>query len=101
MVKQLGAKGYINRGEFAGMMRKGGETDDEEAARFKESRRFKKAVAEILGEDPDFVLERAVQRRLRPTCSPSSIGKVVISGAASGIRRVRHPLLGCAEAVID
>src|SRR5882762_12023740 len=45
LVKQLGAKGYINRGEFAGMMRRGGESDEEEAARFKESRRFMKAVS--------------------------------------------------------
>ncbi len=40
---QLGATGYINRNEFAGMMRKGGETAEEEKARFAESRRFGKA----------------------------------------------------------
>src|SRR3954462_11496698 len=44
LVTQLGAEGYINRGEYAGMMRKGGETPEEEKARFKESRRFAKAV---------------------------------------------------------
>src|SRR5919107_2583088 len=43
LVEQLGAKGFINRNEFAGMMRKGGETPDEEKARFAESRRFGKA----------------------------------------------------------
>ena len=43
LVKQLGAAGYINRNEFAGMMRKGGESPEEEKARFKESRRFSKA----------------------------------------------------------
>ena len=43
---------YIDRNEFAGMMRKGGESPEEEKARFKESRRFSKRVAEILGEPP-------------------------------------------------
>jgi crotonyl-CoA carboxylase/reductase len=38
LVKQLGAVDYINRGEFAGMMRKGGESPDEEKERFKASR---------------------------------------------------------------
>ena len=38
LVKQLGAVDYIDRNEFAGMMRKGGESPDEEKARFKESR---------------------------------------------------------------
>ena len=49
LVKQLGAKDFINRNEFAGMMRKGGETPEEEKARFAESRRFGKRVKEILG----------------------------------------------------
>src|ERR1700719_2758923 len=40
LVKQLGAVGYINRKEFDGMMRHGNESDAEEKARFKESRRF-------------------------------------------------------------
>src|SRR5919199_1940765 len=44
LVEQLGATGWIDRNEYAGMMRKGGETPDEEKARFKESRRFSKAV---------------------------------------------------------
>src|ERR1700720_4665648 len=30
LVTQLGATGYINRNDYAGMMRKGGETDEEE-----------------------------------------------------------------------
>src|SRR4029079_1663027 len=37
LVKQLGAEGYINRADFAGMMRKGGETPEEEKARFRVS----------------------------------------------------------------
>src|SRR3954465_11238606 len=55
LVKQLGAKDFINRNEFAGMMRTGNETPEEEKARFKESRRFGKRVREILGADPDIV----------------------------------------------
>src|SRR5436309_11447179 len=53
----LGATGYIDRNEYAGMMRKGGETPEEEKARFAESRRFAKAVKEILGAPPDVVFE--------------------------------------------
>ena len=47
----------IDRGEFAGMMRRGGETPEEEAARAKESRRFAKHVAALLGAPPDVVFE--------------------------------------------
>src|SRR3954466_15331904 len=48
LVERLGATGWIDRNEYKGMMRKGGESPDEEKARFKESRRFGKAVAEVL-----------------------------------------------------
>ena len=41
---------YIDRNEFTGMMRKGGETTDEEKERFKVSRAFAKRVKEILGD---------------------------------------------------
>src|SRR5215468_451741 len=61
LVKQLGAVDYIDRNEFKGMMRKGGETDDEEKARFKESRRFSKHVEELLGGQPDIVFEHVGQ----------------------------------------
>ena len=50
LVKQLGAVDYIDRNEFAGMMRTGGETPDEEKERFKVSRAFGKRVKEILGD---------------------------------------------------
>src|ERR1700760_4005020 len=36
LVKQLGAVDYIDRSEFSGMMRRGGESAEEETARFKE-----------------------------------------------------------------
>src|SRR5690242_14172351 len=48
LIEQLGAIGHINRSEFSGMMRRGDETAEEERARFKESRRFCKAVEAIL-----------------------------------------------------
>src|SRR5437773_748954 len=85
LVKQLGAVDYIDRNEFAGMMRKGGESPDEEKARFKESRGFAKRVKEILGDSPDFVFEHVGQATF-----PTSVfvvkpfGKVVICGATSG-----------------
>jgi crotonyl-CoA carboxylase/reductase len=85
LIMQLGAKGYIDRNEFAGMMRKGGETPDEEKARFAESRRFSKAVKEILGDAPDIVFEH-VGKATFPTSvfAVKPFGKVVICGATSG-----------------
>ena len=73
LVKQLGAVDYIDRNEFKGMMRRGDEDPDQEKARFKESRRFGKAVAEKLGGEPDIVFEH-VGRATFPTsaCSSSS-----------------------------
>src|SRR4051795_5881353 len=44
LVKQLGAVDYINRNEYIGMMRKGGESPEEEKERFKVSRGFQKRV---------------------------------------------------------
>jgi crotonyl-CoA carboxylase/reductase len=85
LVQQLGAKGYINRNEFAGMMRKGGETPDEEKARFKESRRFGKAVEEVLGAAPDIVFEH-VGAATFPTSvlTVKPFGKVVICAGTTG-----------------
>jgi crotonyl-CoA carboxylase/reductase len=85
LVTQLGAEGYINRNGYAGMMRKGGETPYEEKARFKESRRFAKAVKEILGAPPDIVFEHVGQATF-----PTSVlvvkpfGKVVICAGTTG-----------------
>jgi crotonyl-CoA carboxylase/reductase len=82
---ELGADGYINRNEFAGMMRRGGETDEEEKERFAESRRFGKAVKEILGDSPDIVFEHVGQATF-----PTSVfvvkpfGKVVICAGTTG-----------------
>jgi len=85
LVKQLGAKDYINRSEFAGMMRTGKETPEEEKERFKVSRAFAKRVKEILGESPDIVFEH-VGAATFPTSvfTVKTFGKVVICGATSG-----------------
>ena len=85
LVERLGAVDYVNRNEFAGMMRRGGESPEEEKERFKVSRGFAKRVKEILGDAPDIVFEHVGQATF-----PTSVfvvkpfGKVVICGATSG-----------------
>ena len=68
-----------------GMMRIGDEDSEQEKARFKESRRFCKAVAEKLGGEPDIVFEH-VGRATFPTSVlvVKPFGSVVICGATSG-----------------
>jgi crotonyl-CoA carboxylase/reductase len=85
LIKQLGAVDYVDRNEFKGMMRTGGESPDEEKARFKESRRFMKHVSELLGGQPDIVFEHVGQATF-PTSvlTVKPFGKVVICGATSG-----------------
>jgi len=85
LVEQLGAAGWIDRNDFAGMMRKGGESPEEEKARFKESRRFGKAVKEILGDAPDIVFEHVGQATF-PTSvlTVKPFGKVVICAGTTG-----------------
>ena len=85
LVEQLGAVGYIDRNEYVGMMRVGGESEAEEKARFKESRRFVGRVEELLGGAPDIVFEH-VGRATFPTSvlAAKPFGKVVICGATSG-----------------
>jgi crotonyl-CoA carboxylase/reductase len=85
LVKQLGAKDYINRNDFRGMMRVGGEDAVAEKARFKESRRFSDKVAELLDGAPDIVFEHVGQATF-PTSvlTAKTFGKVVICGATSG-----------------
>ncbi len=85
LVEQLGAKGWIDRNEFAGMMRKGGETPEEEKARFGVTRAFAKRVKQILGDAPDVVFEH-VGKATFPTSvfTVKPFGKIVICGATSG-----------------
>jgi crotonyl-CoA carboxylase/reductase len=90
----LGATGYINRTEYSGMMRRGDESPEEEKARFAESRRFAKAVKEILGEPPDIVFEH-VGKATFPTSvfCVRPFGKVVICAGTTGYNLdfdVRH-----------
>jgi crotonyl-CoA carboxylase/reductase len=85
LVKQLGAVDYINRTEFAGMMRTGNESPAQEKERSKVARGFAKRVKGILGDAPDIVFEHVGQATF-----PTSVfvvkpfGKVVICGATSG-----------------
>ncbi|HEY3189056.1 MAG TPA: crotonyl-CoA carboxylase/reductase [Solirubrobacteraceae bacterium] len=85
LVKRLGARDFIDRNEFAGMMRRGGESPEEEKARFKVSREFSKRVKELLGDPPDVVFEH-VGKATFPTSvlTVKTFGKVVICGATSG-----------------
>ena len=85
LVKQLGAVDYIDRNEFKGMMRKGGESPEEEKARFKVSREFSKRVKEILGDQPDIVFEHVGQATF-PTSvfTVKPFGKVVICAGTTG-----------------
>jgi crotonyl-CoA carboxylase/reductase len=85
LVKQLGAVDYVDRNEFAGMMRRGGETPDEEKARFKVSREFSKRVKKILGDAPDVVFEH-VGKATFPTSvfTVKPFGKVVICAGTTG-----------------
>ena len=86
LVKQLGAVDYIDRNEFAGMMRKGGETADEpRRSASGVTRAFAKQVKGILGDAPDIVFEHVGQATF-PTSvfTVKPFGKVVICGATSG-----------------
>ncbi len=85
LVEELGAVGFVDRADFAGMMRRGGESPEEERARFKESRRFSNAVAETLGGPPDIVFEH-VGKATFPTSvlTVKPFGKVVICAGTTG-----------------
>src|SRR5689334_15695195 len=86
LVKRLGAVDYIDRGEFAGMMRKGGETPEEEKERSKVALGFAKRVKEILGDAPDIVFEHVGKATL-PTSvfTAKTFGKIVICAGTTGI----------------
>jgi len=87
LVRRLGAVDHINRGEFAGMMRTGDETPDQEKQRVAVMRQFAKRVKQILGDAPDIVFEH-VGRATFPTSVfvVKPFGKVVICGATSGFQ---------------
>ncbi len=85
LVEQLGARGFIDRSDYAGMMRRGGETPEEEKARFGVTREFAKQVRRVLGASPDVVFEH-VGKATFPTSvfTVKPFGKIVICGATSG-----------------
>jgi crotonyl-CoA carboxylase/reductase len=85
LVKQLGAVDYIDRNEFAGMMRKGGESPEEEKERFGVMRAFDKRVKQLLGDKPDIVFEH-VGAATFPTSvfTVKPFGKVVICAGTTG-----------------
>jgi crotonyl-CoA carboxylase/reductase len=85
LVKQLGCVDYIDRAEFAGMMRTGDESADEEKERFKVMRAFDKRVIEILGDKPDIVFEH-VGKATFPTSvfTVKPFGTVVICAGTTG-----------------
>jgi crotonyl-CoA carboxylase/reductase len=89
LVKQLGAVDYIDRREFAAMMRTPENRSDPaaERERFKASRAFANRVKEILGDAPDIVFEHVGQATF-PTSvyTVKPFGKVVICGATSGFQ---------------
>ncbi len=89
LVKRLGAVDYIDRNEFAEMMRTDANLADPaaEKERFTASRAFGKRVREILGDAPDIVFEH-VGRATFPTSVfvVKPFGKVVICGATTGFR---------------
>jgi crotonyl-CoA carboxylase/reductase len=94
LVEQLGGKAFIDRNEFAGMMRRGGETPEEEKARVKEMKRFSRALSEKLGDRPDIVFEH-VGKATFPTSvfCVKPFGQVVICAGTSGYNLdfdVRH-----------
>jgi crotonyl-CoA carboxylase/reductase len=94
LVEQLGGKAYIDRNEFAGMMRKGGESPEEERARVKEMKRFTRELAQKLGDRPDIVFEH-VGAATFPTSvfCVKPFGQVVICAGTSGYNLdfdVRH-----------
>jgi crotonyl-CoA carboxylase/reductase len=85
LAKSLGAVDFIDRNEFAGMIRKGGESEEEERERFKTTRLFAKRVKELLGDAPDIVFEHVGKETFPASVfTAKPFGKVVICGATTG-----------------
>ena len=77
LVEQLGATGFIDRNEFAGMMRRGGETPEEEKARFARLARLRQAR------------QGDARRRARHRLRARRQGDVPDLGASSSSRSAR------------
>jgi crotonyl-CoA carboxylase/reductase len=94
LVLELGAVGAINRKDY-GFERTGKESDEEEAARLKESYRFRKELrTHFGGREPNIVFEHVGQATFPTSVLVCSrFGKIVIVGATSGYQLdfdVRH-----------
>jgi crotonyl-CoA carboxylase/reductase len=85
LAKRLGAVAYLDRTEFAGIVRRGGESAAAEKERFAATRAFAKRVREILGDAPDIVFEH-VGKEVFPTSvfTVKPFGSVVTCGATTG-----------------
>ena len=85
LVKQLGAKDFINRNEFAGMMRKGGETPDRRRNGSESHERSGSASRRSSATRPTSCSSTSARRRSRHRVFVvKPFGKVVICGATSG-----------------
>jgi crotonyl-CoA carboxylase/reductase len=85
LAKALGTSSYIDRNEFAGMIRRGGESEAQERERFKEMRRFSTRVRELLGDAPDIVFEHVGKETFPASVyTAKPFGKIVTCGATSG-----------------
>jgi crotonyl-CoA carboxylase/reductase len=94
MVLDLGAVAAINRKDYK-FERTGSETEEEEAARLKESYRFRKELrTHFGGKEPNIVFEHVGQATFPTSVLVCSrFGKIVIVGATSGYQLdfdVRH-----------
>jgi crotonyl-CoA carboxylase/reductase len=94
IAKSLGAVDYVDRTEFAAMIRREEESAEQERERFQATRLFAKRVQEILGDAPDIVFEH-VGRETFPASvfTAKAFGKIVTCGATSGYQLdfdVRH-----------
>jgi crotonyl-CoA carboxylase/reductase len=85
LARRLGALDCIDRGEFEGMRRIGGQGEEDERERLRVTRLFAKRVKEILGDAPDIVFEH-VGREVFPVSvfTVKPFGKVVTCGATTG-----------------
>jgi crotonyl-CoA carboxylase/reductase len=85
LAKRLGAADYVDRNEFAAMVRRGGESAAAEKERLAATRLFAKRVRELLGDAPDIVFEH-VGKEVFPASvfTVKPFGKVVTCGATTG-----------------
>jgi crotonyl-CoA carboxylase/reductase len=87
LVKELGADGVINRRDFPGLAFKPNETAEETKARMDATKKFGKAIWDVIGEKkgPDVVFEHVGRDTFAASvflCN--KFGRIVICGATSG-----------------